>query len=108
MIADPIKCPQCGLSTDDPLTQKVPLERGGYHLKACCPSCGGYIKFMSHEELSIWFGKYKGQTVANVVENDPSYAKWLTEQTWLKPNLKNSILKALPTQPDDTSTEGSR
>lgn len=37
------------------------------------------------------FGKHKGKAVDSVIENDPSYAKWVCAQPFLNSEIKNYI-----------------
>jgi len=37
------------------------------------------------------FGKYKGQTIAWIVANDPNYARWLLAQDWLHDSLRSAL-----------------
>lgn len=48
-----IVCKQCGFITnsDEVIKQKIQLPNGGYHLKASCPECKKYIKFLTHKEV---------------------------------------------------------
>ena len=47
-----------------------------------------------HQEVMIPFGKYQGQPVS-VLQNDPRYASWLSQQEWAKqkfPHVVNVII----------------
>ena len=71
------------------------LEQRGQHLKASCPSCGAYIKFLGQGgPPTLYFGKYKGETLAQVAHTDPRYLRWLREQD-IKPALIEAINEIL-------------
>jgi len=70
-------------------TERIPLARGGYHLKATCGSCGRFIKFIPHHGPEFYFGKHRGETVIEVAANDPSYLRWCLS----KDIIKNGRLK---------------
>jgi rRNA maturation protein Nop10 len=73
-------CQKCGSVTT---IIDVILEKKGVHLKASCPSCGRFIKFITQSEPSgediMPYGKYKGMKVSEIFEEDPSYALWASE-----------------------------
>ena len=74
-----LTCLKCG-HTGEPL-----VTESGPHRKASCPECGEYIKFLPQGgEPSLWFGKYKGKTIAEIRTADENYCRWLLTQDWLK------------------------
>lgn len=84
-----IKCNHCDREVE-PITEKV-----GVHLKASCPICKKYIKFISQGlPPMLYFGKYKGKTIQEVASLDVSYLKWLygeTKNAKLKEKIGNVI-----------------
>ena len=87
---DFLLCVSCGESG-------VPIiAPAGAHLKASCAKCGKYIKFISQGgESMLYFGKYRGKTIAEVVKTDPAYLHWLLEQPGIKTKIKETIHKML-------------
>jgi len=77
-----VSCPNCHSTEIN--RQHIPLPNGDYHIKANCASCGRFIKFLPHEPPRFYFGKHRGETVAEVASKDPSYLQWF---------LSNSIVK---------------
>ena len=48
--------------------------------------------------LEFSFGKYKGKSVSDIIENDLSYCRWLSNQTLLlesNPRIREALEKAL-------------
>jgi uncharacterized protein (DUF3820 family) len=55
------------------------------------------IDNLKWEEIEIendylYFGKYKGKTVSEVIKFDLEYLQWLLEQNWLNEGLRKSIV----------------
>lgn len=95
MVYDELVCKRCGVLAV-PHVEEIPLARGGYHLKASCASCGGYIKFLPQGgSPKLHFGKHKGKDIELVAMEDPEYLKWLMAQEWLKRNLRTAIEEAM-------------
>jgi hypothetical protein len=88
MSTEELICTQCGICTTEPV-----LSQSGVHTKASCPECGAYIKFISTSTgpAMLYFGKYKGQTVESIAQQDPEYLRWLYAQGWTKPKLRKLI-----------------
>jgi len=84
-----MKCIRCAIEFSD---NEVIKTESGKHIKASCPKCGNYIKFIQQTEPSgddvMPFGKYKGKTASWITESDPEYALWGAE------NLKGRYQKA--------------
>lgn len=96
-----MKCNQCKweATKDDVSLVRVALKSGGYHLKASCPDCGSFIKFIGHEEPMLHFGKHRGKTITQVAKVDKPYLKWLGGQGWLRNNkLKAAIRECIEVQ----------
>jgi hypothetical protein len=89
-------CHHCDIVVSEPVLERRELPNGAFQVRANCPKCGHYLKFMPQggPEL-IHFGKYKDKTVEEVAEADPEYLRWLYEQPWCKRRLKEAIAKAL-------------
>lgn len=77
-----LTCTKCGLIFEDidGILQEIALPSGGSHLKCSCPGCERYVKFLSHAEPKLYFGKYKGKTIKEVAKVDMDYLKWLLTQ----------------------------
>ena len=90
-----IICNHC-IKQVEPVTEKIPLPAGGFHLKASCPICGMYIKFLSHSIPEFHFGKHKGELMADVWETNPEYMQWLLSQEDIRPTLKKQLEESKP------------
>lgn len=71
------------------------LVRSERHIEADCPDCGRYIKFVSHEAPTLYFGKYRGQTVEQVAATDRPYLAWLVSANG--PKLSQNLRRAVET-----------
>ena len=91
-----LDCPQCCsvVPTDRVITGRIVLPNGGYHLKASCPYCKAFIKFMVHDPPKMYIGKYKGRLLADIAKDDPAYLRWFLMQEIKKP-LRKQIEEAL-------------
>jgi len=86
-----ILCKKCGL-VDNPKTTIIPLPQGGGHIKANCAGCGSFIKFLPHSKSTLYFGKYKGKTIAEIASIDRDYLRWCIDNGVIKSNkLKAAI-----------------
>lgn len=86
-----LMCHRCKKEVEPVLTPK------GKHLRADCPLCKKYIKFVSHvpsDEFVMPFGKYKGVKLTEVAKIDSDYLHWLYGATQ-KNNLKEKIDEVL-------------
>lgn len=95
---DNLICKKCGeIINDDKLErQKILLKQGGFHLKASCPSCKTFIKFLPHEkDPKLYFGKYKGCCISHVAKIDPGYLRWLLSEDLKSKKLVKDIREAL-------------
>jgi len=45
--------------------------------------------------MKITFGKYKNQEIEEVINNDPSYCKWLSNQPFTNEDMKKYIKEHL-------------
>lgn len=50
---------------------------------------------------AIPFGKWKGSTLAEVVECDPGYVDWMLRQEWLDPYLRYGLWQAMDGRADE-------
>lgn len=67
-----VTCHHCGLIND----YKV-IETKLHHT-AYCNGCERFIKHVPHStDTTIWFGKYKGEGLADIFEKDAGYINWL-------------------------------
>lgn len=73
----------------------IPLSSGGDHQKACCSECGRFIKFIQHSVPALYFGKYKGTTIAEIARKDLPYLKWMDENNIASGNIKAAIKEVL-------------
>jgi len=83
-------CPKC--HTTEISKKNIPLANGGHHIKATCASCGRFLKFLAHDSPRFYFGRHRGETVAEVASKDPNYLKWcLSENVIKNTRLKNAL-----------------
>jgi uncharacterized protein YbaR (Trm112 family) len=79
------------------LIKDIKLTQSGNHLRADCPMCGRFLKFVQQTEPSgddiLPFGKYKDKTVDWVCTNDNAYALWASEN--MKGRYQKSFKKCL-------------
>ena len=69
-----LKCGHCAKDV------KYEIKKLGQHMKATCPDCGKFIKFIEHtpkEKYLMPFGKYKGQKLIDIVNEDQQYFEWV-------------------------------
>ena len=68
------------------------FKNGTKHLEGKCPQCEMFLAFIPQNlPPHLWFGKYKGEFIADIFQKDPEYLSWLIKQEWLKPRLKTQI-----------------
>jgi len=90
MSSTDISCPHCNSS--EIRTQRIPLANSGFHLKAICAACGKFIKFIPHDSPKFYFGRYRGETVIEVIAKDPSYLRWFLAKKILRTaHLRDSV-----------------
>jgi len=46
---------------------------------------------MGIDDATIFFGKYKGESICNIMKKDEKYIIWLSEQDWLSRPLRVAI-----------------
>ena len=92
-----VVCRKCGVihETKDIIIETIPLPGGGCHKKASCPTCKSFIKFLPHSAPTLYFGKYKGKPISEIVQKDPSYLHWMLKQNIRSARLKSAIEEAL-------------
>lgn len=70
------------------------------HVEAKCRTCKTHIKFLSQDDdrtaadFEMPFGKYKGDTLGDIVEKDKQYLIWLYQQD-IQPKLHMKIEEVL-------------
>lgn len=76
-----VYCRKCDIDIDmDKIILEEKHSNSGIHVKASCPLCGNFIRFIPYEEPTLHFGKYNGKTVKELAVIDPEYLIWLMEQ----------------------------
>lgn len=92
-----IVCKGCGVihETKNLIIETIRLPNKGSHKKAICPTCKSFIKFLPHSVPTFYFGKYKGETVSEVAQKDPSYLEWFLAQGVRNLRLRTAIVEAL-------------
>ncbi|WP_347275413.1 hypothetical protein [Candidatus Kuenenia sp.] len=91
-----IVCKSCGL-IGEPIITTIPLPTGS-HKKAICSGCKKFIKFLPHSIPALYFGKYKGKTIAEIARKDPSYLQWMDSNNIGLGSVKTAIKEALACQ----------
>lgn len=88
-----IYCKACKEEVE-PFTSEQVFGNGVMHIRADCPICGGYLKYLpqylTDEETTIPFGKHKGTKLSELPKE---YLKFLIENNIVKGSLKKSIEK---------------
>lgn len=95
--SETLRCPSCDWQGTEAL-----LYRSGAHVRADCPECGRYIKFVAQhppEEAQLHFGKYRGERVVDVANADPDYLRWVLDNVVISRGLRSSIRMALGIEP---------
>lgn len=89
-------CKKCGLISE-PKIEKVSLPSGGFHQKAVCVGCNKFLKFLPHSNSAptLYFGKYKGKTVAEIALTDLPYLRWMDSHDIAKGRVKTAIKEVL-------------
>lgn len=77
------------------ILEKIPLAKGGFHLRASCGRCGSFLKFLPHTEPRFFWGKFSGRTIKAVAETDRRYLIFLLGRPWLRPSLRRRIEEVL-------------
>ena len=70
------------------------FKNGTVHLRKECKKCNKFLGYMPHpldvKTTKIWFGKHRGKLVR---ECPRDYLEWLTQQDWVKQNLRDLCKK---------------
>lgn len=78
----PRPCRKCGSIAFR--TEGVTFKDGTEHIKRICLECESFIDYamkeMPEEMFVMPFGKYKGLSLAQLVEQDAAYARWLLRE----------------------------
>ena len=82
-----IKCPKCGA------VDKYYTELKANNNVARCSKCDTFIKNISYNEPSFYFGKYKGKKVSEV--EDMQYLKWFIGNTKPSESMRNAVQKQI-------------
>ena len=75
-------CPIC--KSKKVRTERISLPNGGHHIKALCGHCGRFLKFVSHDSARFYFGRYRGETVIEIMAKDPGYLRWCLKKKILR------------------------
>lgn len=95
-MSEILNCVQCDIEISAPVVERIDLPGGKFHLKASCPKCGRYLKFLAQDGPKVLhFGKYRDRPLADIAATDPEYLRWLVQQEWLRPKLKRDIEQEL-------------
>jgi hypothetical protein len=89
--AEPLTCHGCGWH--GPASDSILTRSGDLHIRADCPDCGRYLKFVAQHEPTLFFGKYRGKTVAEIAAADRGYLEWLVSDKG--PRLSGSLRKSV-------------
>ena len=89
-IMEIIYCPKCGC-------KEYTIHEVPPHRQARCKDCGAYIKNLQQDDLTFWFGKYKGCKLSGMKSIEET--KWLhwayQNATTLKQHQRVLIAKHL-------------
>ncbi len=84
-MIEKIKCNRCQKDVE-PI-----LSASGKHLRADCPDCGKYIKFLPQMDIDheMPFGEYKGKKISEI--EDKKYLKWFLKNIKSSPGIKFAV-----------------
>lgn len=86
-------CKSCGSVFEEYKTTEKIFKNGTKHLEARCPDCGKWIKYLPQgKDTTMWYGKYKGEKIEDIIIKDPEYIMWLKENS--KNNTRRKIVIA--------------
>lgn len=93
----PLRCSQCDWSglADAAILTHTPANNG---IRADCPECYSYIKFVPRGRLAdvtLFFGKHKGERVADVAREEPDYLRWLLANARLSERVRQACKQGL-------------
>lgn len=77
------ECPKCRMINN----REIKGEFGPHRSKIVCVECDTFIKWTPTLLAYSWefpFGKYRGRSFGEILEEDPSYLMWLADQGWIK------------------------
>ena len=77
-----IICKYCQTEVEAVTEEKI-FANKTKHISASCPLCKRWLKYLPQEENNdvLYFGKYEGKRMSEVVLTDPDYLHWLCEET---------------------------
>ena len=88
---EPFDCPHCGKNNSSPFSTTMK----DHHKGLWCKHCGKWIKWLKQnnpwQEFVMPLGKYKGVKLGNLIETEPMYCEWISEQPWVKGRLKQVL-----------------
>jgi RNase P subunit RPR2 len=75
-------CKKCGTVIES--WKEIPkvFSNGTNHIELRCPDCQWFYKYKpQNNDFELWFGKYKGKKVSEVLIEDYDYLWWLLENS---------------------------
>lgn len=69
------------------------IQQEGPHRVARCPLCNKWLAALPGDPAAFVmpFGKHKGKPVSSMWEEDPDYCRWLMEQDFVRPRLREVL-----------------
>lgn len=78
--------------------EEVEFRNGTKHLKRLCLECGAFIDYAAqeipHEMFIMPFGRFKGEPIYKMVEEDMRYSKWFLNNV-AKGSVKDRLAKTI-------------
>lgn len=90
-------CKKCGCIFKEWKINPRTFTNGTFHLEARCPECNWFYKYMPQKEgtdFKLYFGKYSGKMVSEVMREDFEYLWWLLEN-YDKQKFRDKLQKTI-------------
>jgi len=88
-------CGKCKRQFDEYETRERVFSNNTKHTEGLCPFCKKHQRFLPREEYAtLYFGKYRGERISDVVKKDRGYLEWLIDN-YSSEGLKKKIKKEL-------------
>ncbi len=97
-MSETLNCKRCDIWVDNPFIERIEASDGKLMLKAHCPKCMGYLKFLSPEpeKPAVFFvGKLKGLSAIEAIAKDRQYCLWAVDAGMAKGRLRRELINLL-------------
>ena len=89
-------CKKCGKEKIKVIETMEIHKDGSKHIKLSCNECGAFFMYKQYQETEAFimpFGKFKGQTIKDIVTKDGGYAVWAAKN--ISGNIAGRFAKEL-------------